>query len=185
MERTFRIVRTVAIVALAGASGLQAISCKRVEELDATRDPPRSTSSVSAAPEPATVVVENGKLVLKGGFSAEPVGTPGPQVKFVDDRVGTGAMANEGLMVKVRYACRLENGEVVESSPEGAPFAFTLGERAVMEGWDTGIPGMRVGGKRTLSVPPNRAYGSAGKPPKIPPDARLICDIELVDVTQP
>jgi len=159
---------------------IAALSCKRVEELDPPKDPPRPTSTASTEPTPAKLVVENGKLMLKGGFSAEPIGTPGPQVKFADERVGTGAYVTEGSTIKAHYSCRLESGEVVESSPPGEPLEFTLGKGSVMEGWDTGIPGMRVGGKRSLSVPPNRAYGAAGKPPKIPPNARLICDLELL-----
>jgi len=160
--------------------GVGLVSCKRVEELDPPKEPPRSSSSSSSEPTPAKLVVENGKLMLKCGFSAEPVGTPGPRVKFADERIGTGAFVTEGSTISVHYACRLESGEVVESTSGGEHVTFTLGKGSVMEGWETGIPGMRVGGKRTLSVPPNRAYGAAGKPPKIPPNARLICDLELL-----
>lgn len=169
--------RAVAIVALS-------LACKRVDEPEPSREPPRSNPSAKPAPEPAKIVVENGKLMLKGGFSAEPVGTPGPNVKVADERIGTGEIVTEGHTVKVRHSCRLEGGEVVDSSSEVAPLTFTLGKNAVVEGFDTGIPGMRVGGKRTLNIPPNRAYGVAGKPPHVPPNARLICDIELLSRVQ-
>lgn len=179
--RTMTRAHSLVVVIPLGVGLLQLASCKRVEELDPSKDPPRSSGSASAQPLPAKLVVENGKLMLKGGFSAEPVGTPGPQVKFADELVGTGEVVTEGSTIKVRYSCRLDSGTVVESSGPEA-ITFTLGKGAVMEGWETGIPGMRVGGKRTLNLPPNRAYGVAGKPPAIPPNARLICDLELVSV---
>ena len=80
-------------------------------------------------------------------------------------------------------AGRAENkGTQVESSVGGQPFTFTVGARQVIAGWDRGVPGMKVGGSRRLVLPPDQAYGSSGSPPKIPGNATLVFDIQLLAV---
>jgi FKBP-type peptidyl-prolyl cis-trans isomerase len=98
--------------------------------------------------------------------------------------VGTGAEATEGKKVTVHYTLWLaSNNKKIESSHDSnKPKSFRLGAGSMIKGWDLGIPGMKVGGKRKLVVPPQLAYGGAGSPPSIPGNATLIFEIELLDV---
>ncbi len=95
--------------------------------------------------------------------------------------VGTGAVAKAGDNVAVNYRGTLLNGEVFDQS-KGAPFTFQLGTGGVIKGWDEGVAGMKVGGKRQLVIPADKAYGAAGSPPKIPGGATLKFDVELLQV---
>ncbi len=100
-----------------------------------------------------------------------------------DTVVGKGAEAKEGLMVKVHYKGTLKDGTVFDSSyKRGEPIELKLGSGMVIKGWDEGIVGMKVGGKRTLTIPYSQAYGEAGRPPVIPAKADLIFETELVEV---
>jgi FKBP-type peptidyl-prolyl cis-trans isomerase len=99
--------------------------------------------------------------------------------------VGTGPEAKEGDKVKVHYTGRLlKTNFVFDSSvgPGKKPLEFTIGGGDVIKGWEQGVPGMKVGGKRKLTIPSKLAYGDAGSPPKIPGKATLVFDIELLGV---
>ena len=99
--------------------------------------------------------------------------------------VGTGARAEAGKMITVDYEGWLADGTKFDSSIDrGQPFHFLLGARQVIPGWDQGVRGMRVGGKRRLVIPPQLAYGAQGAPPVVPPNATLIFEISLLDVSQ-
>lgn len=101
-----------------------------------------------------------------------------------DDVVGTGAEAQNGMTVTVNYVGTLDNGSKFDSSYDRKqPFSFILGAGQVIQGWDLGVLGMRVGGKRTLSIPPELGYGAAGHPPVIPQNATLHFTIELLSVS--
>lgn len=99
---------------------------------------------------------------------------------FRDVRVGGGAVADSGSAVSVHYTGWLTDGRVFDSSREGAPITFQLGVGQVVKGWDQGVAGMRVGGRRMLVIPPALAYGRAGDPGTIPSRATLVFDVELV-----
>jgi len=104
-------------------------------------------------------------------------------LKVTDTKIGTGAQAVEGLAVAVHYTGRLADGTVFDSSvSRGKPFEFVLGKGMVIRGWDIGVQGMKVGGKRTLVIPPALAYGEAGAGGVIPPNATLTFDVELLAV---
>jgi peptidylprolyl isomerase len=91
-----------------------------------------------------------------------------------------------GDRVSVHYTGKLENGTVFDSSlTRGEPFTFTVGVDRVIEGWQEGLIGMHPGDRRQLIIPGNLGYGERGSPPKIPPNATLIFDIELLYVTHP
>jgi FKBP-type peptidyl-prolyl cis-trans isomerase FkpA len=104
-------------------------------------------------------------------------------LKYWDLAVGTGKTAAKGNKVVVHYTgWLLEQGTKFDSSVDRRhPFEFTLGAGQVIRGWDEGVAGMKVGGKRQLRIPPDMGYGWKGQPP-IPPNAYLIFDVELLDV---
>lgn len=104
-------------------------------------------------------------------------------LEYWDIKVGTGAVAATGHKVKVDYTGWLTNGKKFDSSVgTGRPFEFMLGAGQVIKGWDEGVAGMKVGGKRQLRIPPDLAYGASGYPPVIPPNSTLIFDVQLLDV---
>jgi FKBP-type peptidyl-prolyl cis-trans isomerase len=104
-------------------------------------------------------------------------------LEYWDIRVGAGAVAQSGKKIKVDYTGWLTSGKKFDSSVgTGHPFELMLGAGQVIKGWDEGIVGMKVGGKRQLRIPPDLAYGARGYPGAIPPNATLIFDVQLVDV---
>lgn len=104
-------------------------------------------------------------------------------LKVKDTMIGTGAEATKGMAVAVHYTGTLESGTKFDSSLDrGKPFEFILGGGMVIKGWDIGIEGMKVGGKRSLIIPPALGYGAAGAGGVIPPNATLLFDVELLAV---
>jgi len=108
-------------------------------------------------------------------------------LKYADDKMGGGAAAAAGAKVTVHYTGWLDDngakGKKFDSSRDrGEPFTFTLGAREVIAGWDEGVAGMKVGGRRTLIIPPDLGYGARGAGGVIPPNATLIFDVELLQV---
>lgn len=103
---------------------------------------------------------------------------------YWDIRVGNGETAKEGSHVRVHYTGWLANGKKFDSSVDaGTPFDFTIGNHEVIKGWEEGVTGMRVRGKRQLRIPPALGYGAEGTPDgPIPPNANLIFDIQLLGV---
>jgi len=104
-------------------------------------------------------------------------------LKIEDLIVGTGAEVKSGDTVAINYVGTLEDGTKFDSSYDrGQPFETQIGVGAVIKGWDLGVPGMKVGGKRRLSIPSALAYGERGAGGVIPPNANLIFEVELVSV---
>lgn len=105
------------------------------------------------------------------------------RLQVTDRVVGSGAEATPGRTVVMHYRGRLVDGRPFDSSHErGRPVEFVLGQRMVIPGWEQGVRGMRVGGQRTVVVPPGLAYGAAGQGTAVPPNATLIFDLDLVQV---
>lgn len=103
--------------------------------------------------------------------------------KIVDLRAGTGPGAKAGDSVTVHYTGTLEDGTKFDSSRDrGKPFQFPLGSGRVIRGWDVGVAGMKVGGRRKLTIPPEEGYGARGAGDVIPPNATLHFDVELLEI---
>ncbi|XXT24410.1 FKBP-type peptidyl-prolyl cis-trans isomerase [Sorangium sp. So ce429] len=101
-----------------------------------------------------------------------------------DVKEGTGAEAKPGQTVTVHYVGTLTNGNKFDSSRDrGKGFSFNLGAGQVIKGWDQGVAGMKIGGIRKLTIPPELGYGARGFPPVIPPNSTLLFEVELLSVT--
>ena len=149
-----------------------------------------------------TLLATTAAFVCAGGYAqtaATPAKSASPAVaamgapmtlKTIDRKVGTGALAESGNPVAVHYTGYLydatapdNKGKKFDSSIERKiPFGFIIGAGRVIKGWDEGVPGMKVGGQRTLIIPPDKGYGERGAGADIPPNATLLFDVELMSV---
>jgi peptidylprolyl isomerase len=151
-----------------------------------------SSSTITVGNESANAnkLIEHTVVVTtptSGPLAKEPTITPpkekAPSTLQTKDLVtGTGAEAKTGASITVNYVGALySNGKVFDASwKRNEPFSFTLGKGQVIQGWDKGIVGMKVGGRRELIIPAELAYGKAGSPPKIPPNSPLIFIVDLL-----
>jgi FKBP-type peptidyl-prolyl cis-trans isomerase FkpA len=115
----------------------------------------------------------------KGGGAV----TTSSGLQYTDLTPGTGAEAKAGMSVSVHYTGWLTDGKKFDSSHDrNRPFEFKLGAGMVIRGWDEGVTGMKVGGKRKLTIPPDLGYGARGAGGVIPPNATLVFEVELLDV---
>eukprot|EP00930_Biecheleria_cincta_P092280 TRINITY_DN82137_c0_g1_i1.p1 TRINITY_DN82137_c0_g1~~TRINITY_DN82137_c0_g1_i1.p1 ORF type:complete len:189 (-),score=25.71 TRINITY_DN82137_c0_g1_i1:139-705(-) len=122
---------------------------------------------------------------LASAFLTDDWLTTSSGLKYKDQSLGSGTAAAAGQKVSVHYTGKLQDGTIFDSSRNrGTPISFELGAGQVIKGWDEGIAGMKVGGKRQLHIPADLAYGASGAGP-IPPGATLTFDTELVDVKPP
>lgn len=161
------------VTALAAACGSRA---------EPGRDTARAAAPVAAVkptnPDPATNTYAPALGVTLAKMTRRPSG-----LYVRDDTVGRGAVATKGRKVRVEYTGYLTDGSQFDTSRDrGRPFAFTLGRGEVVPGWDEGVQGMRVGGARTLVVPPALGYGAASQP-GIPANAVLVFRMKLVGVS--
>ncbi len=148
---------------------------KKVEQTEAipvensTEAAPTETAEATPAPAPD----KDGVVTLPSGL------------KYKDKKVGKGAEVTNGTRATVHYKGWLDNGKVFDTSRQTGrgPFSFTVGNGEVIRGWDEGLKGMKVGGVRELTIPPDLGYGSdeAGS---IPPNSTLHFDVELLDMAK-
>ena len=142
----------------------------------------QSSSTPSSNPS-TTSSMEAPKPAAPSAVPSAATRTTASGLQIQDLQIGTGAEAVTGKRVSMHYTGTLTDGTKFDSSLDsGRPYELTLGNREVIAGWDEGIVGMRVGGKRRLTIPPQLAYGARGYPPVIPPDATLVFELELMDV---
>ncbi len=141
----------------------------------------------NAKSEPSETTSNVAKTPTSGPLSKKPVvtspgGTPPTKEVIKDLIVGTGAEAKEGATVSMNYVgINYKSGKEFDSSwKRNEPFSFTLGKKQVIAGWEKGIPGMKVGGRRELIIPPALGYGAKGSPPNIPPNETLIFVVDLL-----
>jgi len=132
-------------------------------------------ATLLASPHPARAQLLDKEFITQTGL------------KFIDRKIGTGAVPKSGNRCVMHYTGLLYNGgqkgEKFDSSVDrGEPFTFTIGQGQVIQGWDEGVATMKAGGKRTLIIPPNLGYGAAGAGSAIPPNATLLFDVELLEV---
>lgn len=116
-------------------------------------------------------------------FPTPPESSQSGELTVQEISEGTGAEVKSGDSVVMHYKGTLQDGTVFDSSYDrGQPFETQIGVGAVIKGWDKGVPGMKVGGKRLLVIPAELGYGSQGYPPSIPPNATLFFEVELVSI---
>jgi len=121
---------------------------------------------------------------MSGGLEGDVITTKSG-LKYIELKVCAGKTAEAGDTVEVHYTGKLANGKKFDSSLDrGKPFAFKLGAGRVIKGWDEGVAGMKVGGKRKLMIPAKLGYGSRGAGDVIPPDADLVFEVELLKVVK-
>jgi peptidylprolyl isomerase len=129
-----------------------------------------------------------GSLLIGTAFAQGKTMTTKSGLKYVDIKVGTGDEAITGMTVAVHYTGYLyvdgKRGAKFDSSIGKQPFSFKLGAGQVIKGWDEGVAGMKIGGKRELFIPPDLAYGSSGYPGAIPPNSTLDFEVELLKVAK-
>lgn len=107
-------------------------------------------------------------------------------VRVVDLECGSGKEAMRGHSLTVQYVARIEDGQTFDSTRErGSPLTFRLGVGQVVQGLDEGLLGMQEGGTRRVTIPSEFAYGEAGFPPKVPPDATVVFEVELLSMREP
>jgi FKBP-type peptidyl-prolyl cis-trans isomerase len=141
---------------------------------------PNSPDAASTAPQSTEIAPDK--------LPGDPVGEKKVQsaasgLKYVDLVEGKGSPAEAGQQVSVHYTGWLTDGTKFDSSVDrGQPFDFPLGGGSVIKGWDEGVAGMKMGGKRKLIIPADLGYGATGSPPTIPGGATLVFDVELLDV---
>ncbi len=144
---------------------------------------PTTANNIAATGQPDLGLNNVAQTPLPGGQQqAQQQMQQTDKLLIQDDTVGSGAEATSGATVTVNYTGMLTDGKVFDSSiPRNQPFSFQLGAGQVIQGWEQGVAGMKVGGKRRLVIPPNLGYGPQGTGP-IPGNATLIFDIELLKV---
>ena len=142
-------------------------------------DDSSSSSASKSASVATTTEPSNGKPKVQ-----VPSGPPPKKLVIKDLKTGKGPEAKPGDQVTVQYVgVAYDTGKQFDASwDRGQPFPFQLGAGMVIKGWDKGVAGMRVGGRRELVIPPNLAYGPAGQPPVIAPNATLVFVIDLLAV---
>jgi len=150
-------------------------------ELDPDDPNPTLFTMAPDSPAPETDLVA-GAAALGGPLEASPERVTESGLRITDLVVGEGPEAVAGQGVVVNYRGTLTDGREFDSSYGRGPFRFPLGGGRVIRGWDEGVAGMKVGGKRKLVIPPDLGYGSRGAGGVIPPDATLIFEVELLEV---
>jgi hypothetical protein len=128
------------------------------------------------------LIADSGASALGGEMTAAKERMTPSGLRITDLVIGDGPEASSGQLVVVNYRGTLENGKEFDSSYGRGPFSFPLGAGRVIKGWDEGVAGMQVGGKRKLVIPPDLAYGERGAGGVIPPNATLIFEVELLEI---
>jgi peptidylprolyl isomerase len=141
----------------------------------------RSTLAVAVLGGVATALAAGPASPPRTAGNNQKMTTTASGLKYVDLEVGTGEEVKKGMRVLIDYEAWLEDGTKFDSSYDRRePYSFKIGDGQVIQGWDEGVIGMKVGGKRKLVVPPSLAYGEAGAPPRIPANATLTYEVKAL-----
>ncbi|HWH43258.1 MAG TPA: FKBP-type peptidyl-prolyl cis-trans isomerase [Thermoleophilaceae bacterium] len=175
-------VRAAALVS-ALALALAASGCGGDDDESAATTPQETAPAETAPPAEDPAPAESGDEGSKPEVEV-PKGDPPAKLEITDIEKGDGATAKSGDNVTVHYVgVSFSSGEQFDASwDRGQPFPFTLGQGDVIPGWDEGVAGMKVGGRRMLVIPPDLAYGEAGSPPVIGPNETLVFVVDLLAV---
>ncbi len=168
---------------------LTLLACDRPSAEKPSTAQPASDAAPAPAPTPAAASASAPAAAPEATFAPalqiDPAAlkSTASGLRLQDVKVGTGKEATAGHDVTVHYTGWLTNGTKFDSSRDRAePFSFGLGAGQVIKGWDEGVAGMKVGGRRKLVIPADLGYGATGAPPAIPPGATLVFDVELLGV---
>jgi hypothetical protein len=143
---------------------------------------PNPSLFTMASDDGGTAIAQSGASALGGEMVAAQERMTPSGLRITDLVIGDGPEATSGQLVVVNYRGTLENGKEFDSSYGRGPFSFPLGAGRVIKGWDEGVAGMQVGGKRKLVIPADLAYGERGAGGVIPPNATLIFEVELLEI---
>jgi FKBP-type peptidyl-prolyl cis-trans isomerase len=183
----------LAVLALAGLTAISSSACGYSDPYASTGPVANESAGPSAATSPspgADDFNQGGGLTSCSRTASPPCITYPDGLKVIDLKVGTGDVARSGMNAEVQYTGWLTDGTSFDSSrnPGRNSFTFQIGQAQVIGGWDEGVPGMKVGGKRKLVIPSALAYGASGQTDPntgaaiIPPNAILVFDIELISL---
>ena len=162
--------------ALAALLAMSALACNKTSTKSSSSGMETSTSAKAQTTTPATSTTP----APAGQEVTMPSG-----LKYTDVKVGDGDIADDGMTATVHYTGWLLNGTKFDSSlDQGKPFSFKLGAGQVIKGWDEGVKGMRIGGKRHLIIPADMGYGANGAGGVIPPNATLVFDVDLLGLSK-
>jgi peptidylprolyl isomerase len=184
LAKVFLTICVVAALALAGCGGDDETTSAGGTDTSAAAEAPESTETAPETTEATQESTEAGPESIKKKPTVEvPSGAPPKQLGVEEMIEGTGPAAKAGDVVTVNYVgVNYENGKEFDTSWGRGPFTFKLGAEEVIPGWDQGVPGIKVGGRRKLIIPPELAYGEEGFPPGIPPNETLVFVVDMVKV---
>jgi FKBP-type peptidyl-prolyl cis-trans isomerase len=187
MLKLQRLLGVALALSLAGCAGQSKTTSSTAPATTQSTGSNSKGSSSTTTTTTGTTSTTSSSTTTTGATSSTDAATAGKEItmpnglKYVDMKVGDGQLAETGMTAQVHYTGWLTDGTKFDSSVDrGQPFSFKLGAGQVIRGWDEGVKGMRVGGKRKLTIPPDLGYGAAGAGGVIPPNATLVFDVELL-----